>query len=151
MKKEPADPVGAHLEYYGYQTRPMPDGWTFAMHPARPDFCYKEFPFGWRVSASFVLGKSLGGLDDDFYAGINRVNEKADLVKFMLAKDSDGDFMLRTRAVFHCEYRKRDFGVFMEAWHSDLQLIGELPRIPDDAKEEDTSEETGEESSRVVN
>ena len=151
MKKELPDPVGAHLEYYGYETRPMPDGWMFAAHPVRPDFCYRKFPFGWRLSASFIVGKSLRGLDDDFYAGINRVNEKADIVKFMLARDSDGDFMLRTRAVFHGEYRRRDFGLFMETWHADLQLIGELPRVPEETEQDRSSEETEEENARVVN
>jgi hypothetical protein len=151
MKKEPADPVGAHLEYYGYTTRMTPDGWSVAGHPTRPDFCYRRFPFGWRVGASFILGKSLGSLDDAYLVALNGINERADLVKFVLSKDSDGDVLLRARAFFHCDYRKRDFGVFMEAWHSDLELIRELPRVPEDVEQEGPSEEAEEGNVRLPN
>ena len=151
MKQEPADPVAIHLEYYGYTMRPMSDGWTYAEHPRRLNFCYRKVPYGWRLFAGLVVGRSLGELRGTILDALNAINEQSDVAKFSLMRDSDGDSVVRARAVFHGDYRRQDFAVFVDLWQSDLERLSDLPRVPRDAEEDDSSEEKAEADARVVN
>jgi hypothetical protein len=139
MKKEPADPIGAHLEYFGYSTRTMPDGWSYSEHAKRLNLFYRRFPFGWRFHAIVLVGRSLGEIEGAMLAAINAVNDKSVLVKLSVGRDSDGDFVLRARSVFSGEYRKQDFGLFLDIWNSDLELLSEVPAVPTDLAEEEPS------------
>ena len=37
--------VGKHLEVLGYTSTVQDDGWTFAVHPTRPDLCFRTVGF----------------------------------------------------------------------------------------------------------
>ena len=147
MSDHPTDPISSHLEFLGYESRTTPDGWCFSSHPRRLNLFYKKFPFGWRFHASIYLAPSLGDLRSSFLDGVNAINEKSTVVKFTLNRDSDGDFAIRARAIFQPDYGKKEFGAFMDTWHSDLELLSELPKVPD--VEEDTGSTT--EEARAVN
>ncbi len=68
------------------------------------------------------------------------MNEKSLLAKFSLNKDSDGDFCIRARASYTGDYRKQAFGLFMDVWNSDLELLSELPAVPEEEEEEEDTE-----------
>jgi hypothetical protein len=151
MKKEPADPIGVHLEYFGYATRLMPDGWSYSEHPKRFNLFYRKFPFGWRFHATVLVGRSLGEIEGAILAAINTINDKSVLVKFSLGRDSDGDFMLRARAVFNGDYRRQEFGLFLDIWNSDLELLSEVPTVPHDQETDEFAEDAAETDVRLPN
>jgi hypothetical protein len=151
MKKEPPDPVAAHLEYYGYTMRPMSDGWIYCEHQRRLNICFRKVPSGWRLFAALVLGRSLGDLREMVLEALNTMNEKSDVARFSLNRDSDGDFLVRVRAAFHADYRRQDFGLFVDMWQSDLERLSDLPRIPQVEEEDDRVGETATPDTRVVN
>jgi hypothetical protein len=151
MTKKLSDPIANHLEFLGYDTRTTPDGWTYCEHPKRFNVFYRTFPYGWRIHASFYLGRFLGDSRPSFLEAINAMNEKSVLAKFSLNKDSDGDFSIRARAVFQGEYRKQAFGLFMDVWHSDLELLSELPQVPEQEEKDKESEEQDAAETRLPN
>ncbi len=148
MTDQPTDPIASHLEFLGYESRTTPDGWCFAEHPKRLNFFFKRFPHGWRFHAVIYLGPSLGELRTSFLDAVNAINERSVVVKFTLNRDPDGDYCVNARTVFQSEYVKKPFGLFMDIWHSDLELLSELPTVP--KADEEGEESTGEEA-RTVN
>jgi hypothetical protein len=139
---EEADPIASHLEFFGYSCHPSDGNWVDATHPRRWDFSYIKGSYGWRLYAAVIVGKSLGEWHAAFLEAINGINEKSVVTKFTALKDSDGDYVVRLRAVYTSGYDKRDFGMFMDQWHSDEELLSELPQLPKDEPARETSGES---------
>jgi hypothetical protein len=130
-----------HLELLGYRTDVQEDGWTFAAHAVRPDIFLKDFAFGTRVVALYELGTLDDEACDEWLRVANRCNDGSLLVKFALATREDGMRVFRASAVFQGGYERVGFGVFMDAWHSDLGLMSHAPVTGDPAAEDDEDEE----------
>jgi hypothetical protein len=61
------------------------DAWVQTTYP----------PYGWRLFAGLVLGRSLGRLRATILDALNAINEQSDVAKFSLMRDSDGDSPVR--------------------------------------------------------
>jgi len=151
MPDKPKDPIAHHLEFLGYQCHSKPDDWVHCEHPKRFNLSYRKFPFGWRLHSAAYLGRTLGDVRHSLLDGLNALNEKSIVVKFSLNRDADGDFFVRARAYFNGVYSRTGFGVFMDVWHSDLEMLSELPTVREEAESPDEEEDAPAENARVVN
>jgi hypothetical protein len=140
MPDEATDPISNHLEFLGYETRTTPDGWCYSEHPKRFNLFCRKFTYGWRFHASVYIGRSLGDARAAFLEAVNSINEKSVIARFSLNRDTDGDFSIRARALFHAEYRRACFGAFMDMWHCDLDQLSDLPKAPQDDEETESTE-----------
>ena len=131
--------VAKHLEYLGYEARPQPDGWTYAVHPVRHNLHVHAFVLGVRLHCMVWIGNDIASREE-WLEFVNRANESSNVARFTLGRDAEGTWFVRIRALFTGRYDRRPFGLFLDAWHEDLAVLRTAPR-----EEEVTTEKDGDE------
>jgi hypothetical protein len=127
----------AHVECLGYEVTPQPDGWTLASHPVRLNFLFRPFEIGVRLHCAIWLGKKRPD-EDAWHAFLNRANDTSFFARFAMARDDDGEYSVRVRALLPGMYDRRTFGLLLDAWQEDVALLRGAPRS---ASEEEEAEE----------
>jgi hypothetical protein len=127
--------IATHLEFLGYRVSPSTDGWLFAEHPLRPDFHVKEFPIGWRLVALFTIGLLTPESGDVWLRCLNRWNEASLVTRFTLTTQYADGVTLRASALFPPDYERVRFGLLLDFWQRELELIKDGPELA--AAEED--------------
>ncbi len=138
MQADTMASITEHLAFHGYACEAQPDGWTFAMHPTRPDFFVRVFPLGVRLVALFQVGRRHDARWAQWLWFANRCNEASVLVKFALTEGEDGALLFRASAFGSPTYSRETFGAFLDTWHHDLALMEQAPP-PEDADAESST------------
>jgi len=131
MAKATGESFEKHLEFLGYSVDPANDaGWQLVHHDRRWNIFIRVLETGTRVFGQIMAGKSFGDDREEFLDALNRANDDSAVARFSVVQDEDGDVVVRARALFTGAYDRRAFGMFMDAWHDDIALLGRLPALP---------------------
>lgn len=129
--------LAQHLEYLGYtSTAPDEHGWMYASHPNRYTISFREVACGVLLHGMLGLGERLGDKRDAWLEFLNTANEHATLCRFWLTETSDGEAVVRVRALLPGRYDRSVFGELLDLWHSDHALMQNAPAIdaPEDSE-----------------
>jgi hypothetical protein len=127
-----------HLEFLGYTCNWQPDGWLYASHAVRWNFFLRPTELGVRFHCTIHLGFLTERRRISSLEFLNRVNQQAFLVRFTLDYEPTTEtFLARARMVAPAEYRRQEFGAWMDRWQGDLELLRDAPW----ADEEEEAEE----------
>ena len=72
----------AHLEYLGYEVGLEPDGWSYARHPYRYNFCLRTFPSGTKLHCEVDIGASIGNSRAAWIDFLNKANDRGHVTRF---------------------------------------------------------------------
>ncbi len=132
-----------HLEFLGYESRIQDDGWIYASHPVRFNFFLRPVDVGVRFHSSIRLGILSDEKRLDWLEFLNKINEASYLARFTLERDDPGGvFVIRIRTVAPGDYHRREFGVWMDMWHKDVELLRGGPE--QETEVDDTEEKRAE-------
>jgi hypothetical protein len=130
-----------HLEFLGYECELQPDGWLHAAHPTRWNFFLKAVEIGVLFHCTIRIGLLTDARRSASIEFINRTNQHSLLARFTLEYDvALQSFLVRARMVAPLEYRRKEFGVWMDIWHKDLERLGDAPWTEVDEEEEEKPE-----------
>lgn len=140
----------AHVECLGYEVTLQPDGWTLATHPVRLNFLFRPFEIGVRLHCAIWLGKKRPD-EDAWHAFLNRANDTSVFSRFALARDDEGEYSVRVRALLPATYDRRAFGLLLDAWQEDVALLRSAPGPASDHEEETDEGQEEEKPAALVN
>lgn len=114
------DQVSTHLSFLGYEVSCDDEDQIFrALHPVRTNFLFWKYRGGILLT-SFYKATAAARTDyGEFLSNINTLNQEASVCRFLADKERD----LRLEAWYPGNYEKTTFGVFMESWHDDTELL----------------------------
>jgi len=140
-------PFARHLEHLGYRCEAEPNGWIFAGHPVRPDFYIRPGEWCVRFFTVFRLGLLSDAKRRAWLEFLNRMHEDTLVARFALVEESTTAFCVHSRAVAPGEYRRAQFGVWVDAWNRDVDLLRQGPSLEEEPDvEDDEHQAEGEET-----
>jgi hypothetical protein len=119
-----------HLEFLGYsvQAGEEPDDWATATHPRRYNFFFMRTDGPILLHCVLTLGTEAEEQRHEWLEFINAGNLRSTLARFAMDKDSDGDTIVRIKAVLPGTYDRRLFGDLLERWHDDQDRMRGGPK-----------------------
>ncbi len=137
MSEEHPPQYAEHLEFLGYQCERYRDGWLYAAHPVRWNFFLRPIASGVRFHCTIRLGPLSDAKRLAWLEFLNRRNQQSLVSRFTIEPDAEV-FVIRARTLAPREYRRAEFGVWIDMWHDDLAaLFRDNPSLDEEEEHEE--------------
>ena len=110
----------AHLEFLGYDIERSENGPIKAKHQMHANFLFNIFSFGGLARAFFGTNVQAKNQRSDLLDRVNAYNSIARVCRAYVDKDMD----LVIEAFFPNLYDRITFGIFMDTFNNDIELLG---------------------------
>jgi hypothetical protein len=128
--------VVAHLEFLRYSVSHQPDGWSFAEQPDRRyGFSVRVFPRGIRLHCQVGIRPSIWNSRQAWLEFLNEANNRGLVTRFSLT-EVNGRTFVRMRALITGGYHRTTFGMVIDMWHDDLDIIMRKPEFVEESSED---------------
>ncbi len=115
--------VSTHLSFLGYEVSCDDEDQIYrAIHPVRTNFLFWKYRGGILLTSFYKSTRTAQTEYAGYLNQINTLNQEAAVCRFLADKEND----LRLEAWFPGNYDKTTFGIFMESWHGDSDLLRRL-------------------------
>ena len=130
VTEDPLAEAVAHLEYLGYEVELEPDGWSYARHPYRYNFCLRTFPHGIKLHCEVEIGASMGNSRAAWIDFLNKANDRGHVTPILIGRGRERCLPSQDARARHRRLRSESLAMVMDMWHDDVDLVRRRPEFP---------------------
>lgn len=120
MEENFLEQVSNHLEFLGYDVSCDEEDKVYrAVHPFRNNFLFWKYRGGVLLTSIYRATEAAQEELEGYLSAINTLNQEASVCRFLADKEND----LRFEAWYPARYDKTSFGIFMDSWQEDTDLL----------------------------